>query len=231
MEYSSNLKIKDWAVEDRPREKLVQKGTGSLSNAELIALLIGSGSRTETAVELAKRILNSVGNNLNELGKLTLEELQEFNGIGQAKAISIAGALELGKRRKLSEVMNKQKITSSINVFERFFPKMEDLPHEEFWVLFLDRANKVIQEYRISQGGITGTVIDVKIILKNAIQKLASSIILCHNHPSGNIVPSEPDKNITVKLKEAATMMDIQVLDHLVIGQGEYYSFADEGML
>jgi DNA repair protein RadC len=231
MEYSSNLKIKDWAVEDRPREKLVQKGTGSLSNAELIALLIGSGSRTETAVELAKRILNSVGNNLNELGKLTLEELQEFNGIGQAKAISIAGALELGKRRKLSEVMNKQKITSSINVFERFFPKMEDLPHEEFWVLFLDRANKVIQEYRISQGGITGTVIDVKIILKNAIQKLASSIILCHNHPSGNIVPSNADKNITTKLKEAATMMDIQVLDHLIIGQGDYYSFADEGML
>ena len=231
MDYSPNLKIKDWAVEDRPREKLILKGTGSLSDAELIALLIGSGSRSETAVELSKRILNSVDNNLNALGKLTLDELKKFTGIGEAKAISIAGALELGRRRKLSEVMNRQKITSSKDVFERFLPKLQDLPHEEFWVLFLDRANKVVQDFRISQGGISGTVIDVRIILKNALYKLASSIILCHNHPSGNINPSKADIQITTKLKEAASLMDIQVLDHLIVGQDEYYSFADEGVL
>ncbi|MFO8236028.1 MAG: DNA repair protein RadC [Bacteroidales bacterium] len=232
MDYTTNLKIKDWAVEDRPREKMVSKGADSLSDAELVALLIGSGSREETAVELAKRILNSVDNNLNELGKLNLEDLKEFNGVGEAKAISIAGALELGKRRKLAEVIHRQKISSSIDVFERFAPKLQDLTHEEFWVVYLNRANKVIFENRISKGGVAGTVIDVKIILKAALErKIASSLILCHNHPSGNINPSKADIQITNKLKDAAKLLDLQVLDHLIIGEDNYFSFADEGYL
>ncbi len=232
MEYSTNLKIKDWAVEDRPREKMIMKGVDSLSDAEIIALLIGSGSKSETAVELSKRILKSVDNNLNELGKLGLEDLKMFTGIGEAKAISIVGAMELGKRRKLAGIIHREQITSSKDVFDRFAPKMQDLPHEEFWVLYLNRANKVICEQRVSKGGVSGTVIDVKIILKTAIErKLSSSIILCHNHPSGNIKPSNADIQITTKLKDAAKLMDIQVLDHLIIGQEEYFSFADSGYL
>jgi DNA repair protein RadC len=231
MEYRNKLNIKDWAVEDRPREKLVKKGLNALSDAEILATLIGSGSTTETAVELTKRILKDVDNNLNELGKLTIHDLQNYKGIGQAKAIAIAAALELGKRRKLAEIVNKKQIKSSQEVYERFQPRLVDLPHEEFWVIYLNRSNRIIDEQKISQGGVTGTVTDVKIILKQAIEKLATGMILCHNHPSGNIRPSKADSNITQKLKNASAFLDIQVLDHVIVGQNVYYSYADEGIL
>ena len=226
-----NISIKNWAVEDRPREKLLSKGIHVLSDTELIAILIGSGSKESSAVELARKILNSVNNNLHELGKLTVNDLQEIKGIGKAKAISVLAALELGKRRKLEDVIQKQKITGSNDVYEFFYPLLTDLPHEEFWVLLLNRSNCIIDKYKISQGGIAGTVIDVRLILKSAINKLASSIILCHNHPSGNLSPSEADIQITKKLNEASQLVDIKVLDHIIIGGNSYYSFLDEGML
>ena len=226
-----NLTIKDWALEDRPREKLLSKGLSSLTDAELIAILIGSGIKNESAVELAKKILKAVKNNLNELGKLSVEDLMTSKGIGEARAITIIAALELGRRRKLADIMEKKKISGSKDVFEFFQPVLADLPYEEFWILLLNRSNKIIEKFKISQGGISGTVIDVRMILKNAIEKLASSIILCHNHPSGNLQPSEADKKITTKLKDAANIMDMQVLDHLIITDSSFYSFADEGML
>ncbi|UCG28937.1 MAG: DNA repair protein RadC [Bacteroidales bacterium] len=225
------LRIKDWALEDRPREKLLNKGISSLSDAELIAILIGSGTKNETAVELAKKILNTVGNSLNELGKLSVEELKKSKGIGSAKAITIIAALELGRRRKLADIQAKKKITGSKDVFNYFQPLIGDLPHEEFWILLLNRSNRVIEKHRISQGGISGTIIDVRMILKNAIEKLASSLILCHNHPSGNLQPSDSDMKITSKMKDAGKIMDIQVLDHLIVTDSAYFSFADEGIL
>ena len=226
-----NLRIKDWALEDRPREKLLNKGISSLSDAELIAILIGSGSKNETAVELAKKILSTVQNNLNELGKLGVEDLKKAKGIGSAKAITIIAALELGRRRKLADIQAKKKITGSKDVFDYFQPLLGDLPYEEFWILLLNRSNRIIEKHKISQGGISGTIIDVRVILKNAIEKLASSLILCHNHPSGNLQPSESDMKITSKMKEAAKIMDIQVLDHLIVTDSSYFSFADEGIL
>lgn len=231
MSNKNSLTIKNWADDDKPREKLIQKGAKSLSDAELIAILIGSGNKNETAVELSKRILNQFNNNLNELGKKSILDLMQFNGIGEAKAISIIAALELGKRRKLSEVIEKTKITSSQDVYDYFQAFISDLNHEEFWVLFLNRSNKVIDHYKVSQGGVAGTVIDVKIIVKNALEKLASSVILCHNHPSGNLQPSDADMNITKKIAEAAKFFDINMLDHLIIGDNSYFSFADNGML
>jgi len=225
------LKIKDWAAEDRPREKMLSKGARTLSDAELIAILIGSGNLDETAVELARRILASVDNQLNELGRKNIDFLKSFNGIGEAKAVSIAAALELGKRRKDSDVFNNNKITGSKDAADYFFPILGDLNHEEFWVMLLNRGNKIIDSFMISQGGISGTVIDVRIILKPAIEKLASSIILCHNHPSGTMQASDADMKITKKIKNAADMLDITVLDHLIIGQKNYLSFADEGIL
>ncbi len=231
MEKYSNLTIKDWAVEDRPREKLVKKGVQSLSDAEIIALLIGSGTRNESAVELSKKVLKSANNNLNELGKLNIRDLTKMKGIGEAKAITILAALELGRRRKISEIITKKKITQSKDVFELFQPIIGDLPHEEFWILLLNRSNRIIEKIKISQGGVSGTVIDVKIILKHAIEKLASSIILCHNHPSGNKVPSSADNIITDKLKSGAKLLDIQVIDHIIVADVEYFSYADEGKL
>ena len=231
MEEYSNLTIKDWAVEDRPREKLLKKGVQSLSDAEIIALLIGSGTRNESAVELSKKVLKSAHNNLNELGKLDIAELTKMKGIGEAKAIAIQAALELGRRRKVSEVMIKRKITQSKDVFELFQPIIGDLPHEEFWILLLNRSNRIIEKIKISQGGVSGTVIDVKIILKHALDKLASSIVLCHNHPSGNRNPSAADDSITQKLKEGSQLLDIQVLDHIIIADIEFFSYADEGKL
>ena len=227
----NKLPITDWDIEDRPREKLLAKGIQSLSNAELIAILIGSGSKNESAVELSKRILSSVENNLNKLGRLNISELQKFKGIGEAKAISIVAAMELGKRRKVAEVLEREKITSSKDVFELFSSVLGDLSHEEFWVLFLDRSNKIIDKQKTSQGGVSGTVIDIKLILKQAIEKLASSIVLCHNHPSGNIQPSKSDIDITQKLYKAAKYMDINVLDHIIVTTNEYFSFADENII
>ncbi|MCE4566005.1 DNA repair protein RadC [Maribellus sp. CM-23] len=225
------LNIKDWAAEDRPREKLLAKGARSLSDAELIAILIGSGNLEETAVELSRRILAAVNNKLNELGQKNIEFLKTFNGIGEAKAVTIAAALELGKRRKDAEVFSNNKITGSKDAADYFSPLLEDLSHEEFWVMLLNRGNKIIDTFMISQGGISGTVIDVRIILKPAIEKLASAIILCHNHPSGTMQASDADKKITRKIKTAAETMDIAVLDHIIIGHNNYLSFADEGML
>jgi DNA repair protein RadC len=226
MENYSTLTIKDWAVEDRPREKLLKKGVQTLSDAEIIALLIGSGSRN---VELSKKVLKSANNNLNELGKLNIPDLTKLKGIGEAKAITILAALELGRRRKGSEIIIKKKITQSKDIFELFQPILGDLPHEEFWILLLNRSNRIIEKFKISQGGISGTVIDIKIILKQSIEKLASSIILCHNHPSGNINPSTADDSITEKLKKGAELLDIQVLDHIIIADIKYYSYADDG--
>lgn len=225
------LSIKEWAVEDRPREKMLVKGIRSLSEAELIAILIGSGNLDESAVEVSRRIMASVNNNLNELGKRTINDLQKFKGIGPAKAITIAAAMELGRRRKESEPNEKPKVVTSADCAAIFRPLLSDLQHEEFWILLLNRNNLVIDKMMVSQGGLSGTVIDVRIILKMALDKLACSIILCHNHPSGNLIPSEADKEITKKIKEAGKHMDIPVLDHLIIGNDSYFSFADEGLI
>jgi len=226
-----HLKIKDWALEDRPREKLLNKGINSLSDAELIAILIGSGNKNESAVELSKKILKNVDNNLNELGKLKIEELEKNKGIGTAKAITIIAAMELGKRRKQSDLIKKNKISSSNDAYIIFSIILADLSYEEFWILLLNRSNKIIDKIRISKGGITGTVTDIRIIMKEALDKKATSIILCHNHPSGNVKPSESDIKITKKIKEAGEIMDIKVLDHIIVVEKEYFSFADEGMI
>ena len=226
-----NLSIKEWALEDRPREKLMSKGINSLSDAELIAILIGSGNRNESAVDLSKKILQNADNNLLELGKMGLSELQKNKGIGEAKAISIIAAMELGRRRKSAIIINKPKITGSSDVAIIFQALIGDLPYEEFWVLFLNRANKILSKRKISQGGISGTVIDPRIILKIAIDQLASSIILCHNHPSGNNRPSTEDIKVTKKMAEAGKLFDIPILDHIIIAGDKYYSFADEGLI
>lgn len=227
----TNFAIKYWAEDDKPREKLMLKGKSVLSDAELIAILIGSGSRTESAVELSKRILISTDNNLNALGKLSLKQLTVFKGIGEAKAIAIIAALELGRRRRAEESLELQKITSSKAVFEIMQPIVGELPHEEFWVLYLNNSNKVIYKTQISKGGITGTVVDTRIIYKTALEHNATSLILCHNHPSGVLQASDADKQITRKLKEAGKQLDVLVLDHVIVTEKSYFSFADEGIL
>lgn len=222
--------ILSWAEEDRPREKLLLKGKAALSDAELIAILIGSGTRELSAVDLSKLILQSVNNNLNELAKLSINDLMKFKGIGDAKAISIAAALELGRRRKESDVIKKAKVSSSADAYEAIRPYLMDLQHEQFWVLLLNRASEVIRPQQISIGGVSGTVADPKMIFKAAIEHLASAIILVHNHPSGNLTPSQADKDLTKKVKEAGRTLDIPVLDHLIFSDNGYFSFADEGI-
>lgn len=229
--YPEKLNIKAWAEEDRPREKLLSKGRTTLSDAELIAILIGSGNRNETAVELSKRILKSIDNDLNKLGKLSVKDLMQFKGIGEAKAISIVAALELGRRRKNTDNQPNKNIKSSKDVFEEVIGVMSDLPHEEFWVLFLDRRNAVIKKSNVSKGGVSGTVADAKIIFKEAMQLLASAVILCHNHPSGNLKPSDADIQLTKKMKEIGNLVDVPVLDHLIITDKSYFSFGDEGLI
>jgi DNA repair protein RadC len=231
METSEKINLKDWSVEDRPREKLMSKGMQSLSDAELIAILLGSGNRDETAVDLAKRMLVYTKNNLNELGRLNLNDLKKFKGVGDAKGVTIMAALELGRRRKAAEVFQRQVVKQSRDVFELFHGLLGDLPHEEFWILLLNRSNKIIDKVRISQGGISGTVIDVRLILKIAVEHLASVIILCHNHPSGNTQPSEQDRNITQKVKSACSFFDISLADHVIVSDCSFLSFADEGLL
>lgn len=206
------------------------KGKAALSDAELVAILIGSGSRNDSAVSLSKRILVSVDNNLNALGKLSLKQLMEFKGIGEAKAITIAAALELGRRRRAEETLELKKITSSKAVFEIMQPIIGELPHEEFWVLYLNNSNKVIYKSQLSKGGITGTVVDVRLIFKTALENNATSIILTHNHPSGKLQASDADIAITKKLKLAGEQLDIKVLDHIIITENGYYSFQDEGI-
>lgn len=230
-ETKSSLGIKSWAEDDRPREKLLGKGRQVLSEAELVAILIGSGSKNETAVELSKRILGTVENNLNALGKLSVKELTKFKGIGEAKAVSIVAALELGRRRKEAETVKREKITSSKDAFLIMQPVLLDLPHEEFWLLLLNRANALIKKELISRGGVAGTVVDTKLIFKSAVEQYASSIIVCHNHPSGNLKPSDADLRITKNIKEAGKIMEIPLIDHLIITEAGYYSFADEGVM
>ena len=226
----SNFSIKNWAEDDKPREKLMLKGKAALSDAELVAILIGSGSRNDSAVSLSKRILVSVDNNLNALGKLSLKQLMEFKGIGEVKAITIAAALELGRRRRAEETLELKKITSSKAVFEIMQPIIGELPHEEFLVLYLNNSNKVIYKSQLSKGGITGTVVDVRLIFKTALENNATSIILTHNHPSGKLQASDADIAITKKLKLAGEQLDIKVLDHIIITENGYYSFQDEGI-
>jgi DNA repair protein RadC len=226
-----STKITDWAVEDRPREKLITKGISTLSDAELLAILISSGTKKKSAVDLGRELLGMVNNNLNTLGKLTISDFRKIKGIGPARAVTISAALELGRRRKLSELPEVLQIKCSKDVADIFQPLLCDLTHEEFWVLFLNRSNRVINRMKISQGGISGTVTDIRIILKKAVEYLSSGIIVCHNHPSGNLNPSESDNKITQKIKEAGNLMDIQLLDHLIISEKDYYSFADNGLL
>lgn len=226
-----NYSIKQWAKDDRPREKLRSKGPAALSNSELIAILINHGSKEKSAVELAKDVLRLGKDNLNELGKLSVKEFMKIKGIGEAKAISIVAAMELGRRRQATASLEKSVVTSSIEVANFLQTKLKDHKHEVFAVVFLNRANKINHFQIISEGGITGTVADPRIILKKALEEDAVSIILCHNHPSGNLRPSKADRELTCKIKEAAKYLDISVLDHLIVSDDGYYSFADEGIL
>jgi DNA repair protein RadC len=226
------LKITDWAEEDRPREKMLLKGVSALSDAELLAILIGSGNKNETAVELSQRILHSTNNNLNSLGKLEIQDLiKNFNGIGEAKAITIIAALELGRRRKLTESEKQLQIFSSKEVFDIFQPMLGDLKHEESWILLMNRYNKVIKKVQVSKGGITGTVVDIRMIIKEAIENLATNLILIHNHPSGNPNPSMEDDQITFRLKEACNLLDINLADHIIICDNYYHSYRDNNIL
>ena len=231
MNYSKNISIKDWADDDRPREKLLIKGKGALSDAELIAILIASGNREESAVELSKRILQSLGNNLNRLAKLSVNDLIKFKGIGEAKAICIIASLELGRRRRSADVLEKDKIGGSKDAFQILQLKLEDLPHEEFWVILLNRANKVIDIKLVGRGGLSSTVVDSKVIFSFALESLASGIILAHNHPSGNLKPSNSDIRLTKKLVDAGKIMEVPILDHIIVGDNDYFSFADEGLI
>ncbi len=226
-----NRTIRQWAEDDRPREKMLLKGRQALSNAELIAILIGSGNRDESAVQLARRILDAAGNNLIELSKTDIETLSKFKGMGRAKAVSIVAALELGKRRLAEKVVQQKKITSSRDVYELLVPDLTDQYYESFFVLLLDRANQVIQKVNISRGGTAGTVVDSKKIFKLALDYNASSVILAHNHPSNNLKPSDNDIRLTRKLRDAGKALDIQVLDHIIAGNDNYFSFADEGLM
>jgi DNA repair protein RadC len=231
IEDSKPLNIREWSPEDRPREKLLLKGTSALSEAELVAILIGSGTTKTSAVELAKKVLVLSNNNLNELARLSVKDLMKIKGIGEAKAITIVAALELGRRRKAQDMEEKPKISSSKDAFDLIQGDLMDLPHEEFWVLLLNRMHQVVKKKRVSEGGVSGTVADPKIIYKLALEDLASGVIVAHNHPSGNLKPSQSDIDLTRKLKEAGRMLEIQLLDHLIIANRNYFSFADEGLI
>ncbi|MEQ1798787.1 MAG: DNA repair protein RadC [Lacibacter sp.] len=222
--------IKDWAEDDRPREKLLSKGTEALSNSELIGILIGSGTKTKSAVDVAKEVLNRAKDNLNELGKLSIKELMKIDGIGEARAITIAAALELGRRRQATE-SQKQVVKNSADIAHYLQAQLKDKQHEVFAVAFLNRANKINHIEIVSEGGITGTVADPRIILKKALEHNAVNIVLCHNHPSGSLQPSRADEALTKKIKEAAMLLDMTVVDHIIVSEDGYYSFADEGIL
>ncbi len=231
MPYENAGTIQSWAEEDRPREKLMLKGKAALSEAELIAILINAGTVDLTAVDVARIILKSVNNNLNDLARLSIKDLSKFRGIGEARAISIIAALELGRRRKEQDRPQRARVTCSRDAYNEMIPHLMDKPHEEFWILLMNRANEILRPVQISAGGVSGTVADPKIIFKQAIEHLASSMILLHNHPSGNLTPSQADKDLTRKLKDAGKLLDIPVLDHLIFTDKAYYSFADEGIL
>jgi DNA repair protein RadC len=228
---TTHLNIKSLAEDDRPREKLAQSGRHTLSDAELIAIILGSGNRSETAVQLAQRMLSDNQNNINQLAKLSLNDFRKFKGVGLVKAINIAAAFELGRRRSDSDSITRVKITTSGIAYGLLQKRLSDLPHEEFWILILNRANEVIKEENLSKGGISGTVVDIRLICKSAIENNASGLVVAHNHPSGQITPSEQDKSITKKLKEGLKLFDISLIDHLIIGDMKYYSFSDDGAL
>ncbi|MEA4850560.1 MAG: DNA repair protein RadC [Paludibacter sp.] len=226
------LTIREWSEDDRPREKMLRKGTSSLSDAELLAILIGSGNRDESAVELARRIMRECDDNINELARLTIADLcKKFKGIGEAKAITIRAALELGKRRKTSDFLERKQILSSRDLFEVFEPLLIDLVHEEFWIVFMNGANKVLSTHKLTQGGIQQTIVDVPLLLKMSLERLAQSIAVAHNHPSGQNKPSNEDENITRRIKQGCDAIGIRLLDHIIVARGKYYSFADEGKL
>lgn len=226
------LGIKDWAEEDRPREKMMLRGAGALTDAELIAILIGSGNKDETAVELAQRILKNADNNLNRLGQFSIKELvSSFKGIGEAKAITIVAAMELGKRRQESQVLAVPQISSSKDAFHAFYPILGDLKHEEVWVLMLNRSNKIIKKFQLSKGGLHASVIDVRILMKEAVENLACAIILGHNHPSGKLEPSQEDLQATQKVARAGEVLDVKLLDHVIVAGNTYCSFRDLGLM
>lgn len=228
----SNITIKDLSVEDRPREKMILKGVSHLSEAELLAILLGSGSNKESAVDLARRILSTYKNNLQLLGRAQVDELKnKFHGVGVAKAVTIVAAMELGRRRLLHDSIEKPTIKASVDAYQLMLPLIGHLPHEEFWVLFLSRANKVEMKYNVSKGGLVGTIVDVRLILKRALDNYAAAMILVHNHPSGNLRPSDADIDVTKQIKDAGALMDIPVLDHIIVTENGYYSFADHGNL
>lgn len=226
-----SLSIKDWEESDRPREKLNTQGKAVLTNSELLAILIGSGNREESAVQLAQRILSSVDNNLNALYKLSIADLMKFKGIGEAKAISIIAAMEIGERQKNSDEVKLTKIGSANDIYKVLSPRLSHAKYEELWCVFLNRGNSIIGKSQIGSGGVTGVVADPKKIFLQALELLATSIILCHNHPSGNLKISEPDKSLTNKVKEAGKLLDIQLLDHVIIGGNKFVSFAEEGLI
>ncbi len=228
---TTNIPITQWSEDDRPREKMILKGKSALTDAELVAILIGSGTRSESAVTLCRKILSNAGNDLNVLGKMSVSQLMKFRGIGQAKALSIAAALELGRRRRASEAPEPKKITSSRSVFELMHPLLGDLPHEEFWILYLNNSNRVLNKAQLSKGGITGTVVDIRIAFRGALELNATGIILVHNHPSGTLQASDADRQITKKIRAAGENLDIKVLDHVIVTERGYMSFADEGMI
>lgn len=228
---SNSLSIKQWAEEDRPREKLLLKGKASLSDAELLGILLGSGTRTHSAVDLGKMILNAYEHDLHQLAKLSVNDLKKYNGIGIAKAVTVVSALELGRRRKEAEPQKKPIITSAADVYLLLKADLLDLDHEQFWLLLLKRNNEVIKKVQLSKGGVSGTVVDTKMLFKEAIENLASAVILAHNHPSGNKKPSQTDIQLTKKLKAAGDLLEIPILDHLIFTNHGYFSFADESLL
>ncbi|MBP6826108.1 MAG: DNA repair protein RadC [Saprospiraceae bacterium] len=223
--------ITAWAEEDRPREKLLLKGKSALSDAELLAILLGSGTVGVSAVSLAQEILSSVDNNLHELGKRSVSELKRFKGMGEAKAITITAALEIGRRRQISDLRERPRVTGSRDAFNAIAPLLTDLHHEEFWVLLLNKANEVFSRERLSTGGMSGTVVDVKMLFKVALDARAAAVIAIHNHPSGSLQPSQADIDLTSRLRKAGELLDLALLDHLIVSERGYYSFADEGML
>lgn len=231
MDHYKSTTLKTWAVEERPREKVLANGIQYLSDSELLAILLGSGTRNMTAVELARQILQQSGNSLHELGRQHINDLVKIKGVGPAKGITLLAAMELGRRRAATQHADKIPVKSSETVYKLFHPLLGDLDHEEFWLLMLNRANRVLGRFKVSQGGLSGTVIDTRIILKKALDNLSSSIIVCHNHPSGNNQPSDADVKITEKLKKAAEMLEIKLLDHVIIADKSYFSFADEGLI
>jgi len=226
-----NNSIKNWAEDDRPREKMILKGESALSNAELLAILISTGTKEASALQLSQSLLEIVDNNMHELGKLKLTDITKIKGIGSAKAVTIMAALELGRRRLSSEVVEKKKINSSTDAFNFFWPLIGDLPHEEFWVLFVNRSNLITRHHLVSRGGLTATIIDTRKILSMALDCSASGMIVAHNHPSGNKTPSDADKQITQRIKQAGELFSVNLLDHLIIAEKKYFSFADEGLI